>query len=82
MLKQNLETLKKFTETFVISLPALGLEYDLEKCVCNFEAFVKEYKKETFHAVNNRYRYILYRLNEENNNYFFTAHSSLQHILW
>ena len=69
ILKQNLDTLKKFTETFVISLPALGLEYDLEKCVCNFEAFVKEYKKETFYAVNNRYRNLLSILNQENNNY-------------
>jgi hypothetical protein len=68
-INEHLETLKKFTQTFVISLPALGLEYELEKCVCNFETFVKENKKEIFHTVNNVYRDVFLKMKEENENY-------------
>ena len=45
-LKQNLETIEKSTKAFVISLPPMGLEYDLEKCVLNFERYIKENNKE------------------------------------
>ena len=40
MLKQQLNTIKQFTRSFVISLPSLGLEYELEFCVRSFEAFL------------------------------------------
>ena len=45
-LKQNLETIEKSTKAFVISLPPLGLEYDLEKCIINFEQYIKDNNKE------------------------------------
>lgn len=45
-LKQNLETIEKSTKAFVISLPPMGLEYDLEKCIINFERYIKENNKE------------------------------------
>ena len=47
LLKRNLETLKKFTQSFVVSIPSLGLEYELEKYVRSFETFVEKHKRET-----------------------------------
>lgn len=39
-LKQNLETVKKSSMSFTFSFAPLGFEYELEKCVLNFERFL------------------------------------------
>jgi len=39
-LKQNLETVKKSSMSFTFSFAPLGFEYELEKCVLNFEGFL------------------------------------------
>jgi len=39
-LKQNLETVKKSSMSFTFSFAPLGFEYELEKCILNFERFL------------------------------------------
>ena len=65
-LKQNLETIKKSTKAFVISLPAMGLEYDLEKCVLNFERFIKENNREITLNVDQNYKDCIFNLQNRN----------------
>lgn len=69
MLKRNLETLKKFTHTFVISLPSLGLEYELEKHVRSFETFVESHKRETGQIFTRVYSNVVGDLKGEIENY-------------
>jgi len=65
-LKQNLETIKKSTQTFVISLPPLGLEYDLEKCIINFEHYIKDNNKEITLKVDQIYKDCIFNLKNKN----------------
>lgn len=69
MLRRNLETVKKFTQSFVVSLPSLGLEYELEKCIRNFEEFVKNQKKEIMETANAKIRETILNMQTENENY-------------
>jgi hypothetical protein len=69
MLKQQLETIKQFTRTFVISLPSLGLEYELEFSVRNFVSFLEKYKSETGQIFNRVYTNVVMQLKGEIENY-------------
>jgi hypothetical protein len=69
MLKQQLDTIKKFTKTFVISLPSLGLEYELEKSVRSFETFLQKYKSETGEIFTRVYTNVATQLKGEIENY-------------
>ncbi len=69
MLKQQLDTIKKFTKTFVISLPALGLEHELEKSVRSFETFLQKYKSETGEIFTRVYTNVAMQLKGEIENY-------------
>jgi hypothetical protein len=69
MLKQQLDTIKKFTRTFVVSLPSLGLEYELEKSVRSFETFVQKYKSETGQIFTRVYTNVVTQLKGEIENY-------------
>jgi hypothetical protein len=65
-LKQNLEIVEKSTKLFVISLPPMGLEYDLEKCVLNFEQFIKENNREITLNVDQIYKDCIFNLQNKN----------------
>lgn len=65
-LKQNLETIEKSTKTFVISLPPMGLEYDLEKCVINFERYIKDNNSEITVKVDQIYKNCIFNLQNKN----------------
>ncbi len=65
-LKQNLETIQKSTKTFAISLPPLGLEYDLEKCIINFEQYIKDNNKEITLNVDQIYKECISNLKNKN----------------
>jgi hypothetical protein len=69
MLKQQLDTIKKFTRTFVVSLPSLGLEYELEKSVRSFETFLQKYKSETGQIFTRVYTNVVTQLKGEIENY-------------
>lgn len=69
LLKRNLETLKKFTQSFVVSLPSLGLEYELEKYIRSFEAFVDKHKRETGEIFTRVYTNVVGDLKGEIENY-------------
>ena len=68
-LKRNLETLKKFTQSFVISLPSLGLEYELENYVRSFETFVESHKRDTGEIFTRVYTNVVGDLKGEIENY-------------
>ena len=61
-LKQNLETIEKSTKAFVISLPPMGLEYDLEKCIINFEHYIKDNNREITLNVDQIYKNCIFNL--------------------
>jgi response regulator RpfG family c-di-GMP phosphodiesterase len=65
-LKQNLETIEKSTKAFVISLPPLGLEYDLEKCIINFEHYIKDNNREITLKVDHIYKDCIFNLKNKN----------------
>ena len=65
-LKQNLETIEKSTKAFVISLPPLGLEYDLEKCIINFEHYIKDNNREITLKVDQIYKDCIFNLKNKN----------------
>ena len=65
-LKQNLETIEKSTKAFVISLPPLGLEYDLEKCIINFEHYIKDNNREITLKVDQIYKECIFNLKNKN----------------
>ena len=65
-LKQNLETIEKSTKAFVISLPPLGLEYDLEKCIINFEHYIKDNNREITLKVDQIYKECIFNLKNRN----------------
>lgn len=69
MLKQQLNTIKQFTRSFVISLPSLGLEYELENSVRSFETFLQKYKSETGQIFNRVYTNVVTQLKGEIENY-------------
>lgn len=69
MLRRNLETVKKFTHSFVISLPSLGLEHELENCIRDFETFVKNQKKEITETANAKIKETILKMQTENENY-------------
>lgn len=69
MLKQQLNTIKQFTRSFVISLPSLGLEYELENSVRSFETFLQKYKSETGQIFNRVYTNVVTQLKGEIDNY-------------
>jgi len=46
LLKHNLDTILKSTKSFVVGFAPLGFEYDLEKSILCFEAFIKDYADE------------------------------------
>jgi hypothetical protein len=60
--KQNLETIEKSTKAFVISLPPIGLEYDLEKCIINFEHYIKDNNREITLNVDQIYKNCIFNL--------------------
>ncbi len=62
-------TIKQFTRSFVISLPSLGLEYELEFCVRSFEAFLQKYKSETGQIFNRVYTNVVTQLKGEIESY-------------
>ena len=65
-LKQNLETIEKSTKAFVISLPPMGLEYDLEKCIINFEHYIKDNNREITLNVDQIYKNCIFNLQNKN----------------
>ena len=65
-LKQNLETIEKSTKAFVISLPPLALEYDLEKCIINFEHYIKDNNREITLKVDQIYKDCIFNLKNKN----------------
>jgi predicted S18 family serine protease len=65
-LKENLETIEKSTKAFVISLPPLGLEYDLEKCIINFEHYIKDNNREITLKVDQIYKECIFNLKNKN----------------
>ena len=65
-LKQNLETIEKSTKAFVISIPPLGLEYDLERYILNFEQYIKENNREITLKVDQSYKNYISNLQNKN----------------
>lgn len=63
-LKQNLETVKKSSMSFTFSFAPLGFEYELEKCVFNFEGFLIT----QFEQMSAEYRDCVLDLKSENEN--------------
>ena len=61
-LKQNLETVRKSTMTFTFSFAPLGFEYELEKCVANFDKFIINHRLH----LTNEYRDCVLELNTQN----------------
>jgi len=61
-LKQNLETVKKSTMSFTFSFAPLGFEYELEKCVANFDKFIIKHRIQ----LTNEYRDYVLELNSQN----------------
>jgi hypothetical protein len=61
-LKQNLETVKKSSMSFTFSFSPLGFEYELEKCILNFEEFLVKYSG----GVADEYRDCVLDLKSEN----------------